>query len=165
MEEWDKIGHPKKRAMLKALSQLGFVSAAAKAAGLQRRQTHYVWLQSDPEYAKAVKEAQDIAVEQLEAEADRRARDGVEELVLYQGKPVEVDGKPLTRKKYSDILLMFRLKALRPDKYADRRHVQQQTTINNEEWKPVWELTGEEREKRMKDYMERYQRAKKLGLS
>ena len=51
----------------------------------------------------------------LEAEADRRAVEGVVKPLFYKGQrlPVEV-------REYSDVLLMFRLKALRPEQYRER---------------------------------------------
>ena len=42
-----EIAHPKKRAMLAALSRTGNISASARAADIARR-THYDWLESDP---------------------------------------------------------------------------------------------------------------------
>lgn len=53
-------------------------------------------------------------VETLEAAADDRAIKGVDEPVYYEG---EVVGH---KKKYSDALLMFRLKGLNPERYAER---------------------------------------------
>lgn len=53
------------------------------------------------------------AVDSLEQEAMRRAKEGVEEPVFQGGKQVGVI------RKYSDILLIFLLKAHRPKKYRD----------------------------------------------
>jgi len=90
-----EIAHPKKRAMLSALSQTGNVSAAARAAGIARR-THYDWLASDPSYGPAVDQAMEEAADVLEAVARKRAIVG------------------------SDLLLIFLLKAIRPAKFRDR---------------------------------------------
>ena len=49
-----------------------------------------------------------------EDEAVRRAHDGVDEPVFYQGKACGVV------RKYSDTLLIFLLKGRRPEKYRDR---------------------------------------------
>ena len=54
------------------------------------------------------------AAQRLEAEAKRRAVEGVEEPVFYQGKQCGVI------KRYSDALLMFLLKGAMPDKYKER---------------------------------------------
>ena len=50
----------------------------------------------------------------LEAEAWRRAHDGIEEPILYKGQVVT------HVRKYSDLLLMFLLKGLRPEKFRDK---------------------------------------------
>lgn len=109
-----KIRHPKKRAFLSAYVQFGTVTDAAESAGIARCR-HYEWRAEDSDYARAWLDAEDRYAEKLEREADRRAVEGVEEPLTYQG---EVFGKV---RKYSDNLLMFRLKALKPDKYRERR--------------------------------------------
>ena len=93
------ITHPKKRAMLAALSQTGNVSAAARAAGIGRR-THYCWLDDDPRYVLAVEQAMEEAADVLEAVARKRAVHG------------------------SDLLLIFLLKAIRPEKFRERHHME-----------------------------------------
>ena len=40
------------------------------------------------------------------------------------------DGKPLMRRKYSDVLLIFRLKALKPNMYADFSCNRTDTNVN-----------------------------------
>ena len=73
------------------------------------RSTHYRWLQQDPEYRKAVDIAKEEAADNLEAEAYRRAVEGVEKPVgWYKGKPGGY------AREYSDVLLMFLLKAQPP---------------------------------------------------
>jgi len=92
----------------------GTVRHAAKAAGIHER-THYDWLESgDPAYADAWAAAQESFTEHLEREAARRAVDGQAVGVYYQGDRV---GEEL---KKSDNLLMFLLKARRPEVYKDR---------------------------------------------
>jgi len=104
---------PKKRALLAALAETGNVSAATSLVKIDRR-THYRWLAEDPEYADAVPVAFEIPADKLEEEARRRALIGVDEPLTYQG---EVFG---TVKKYSDTLLIFLLKGVRPEKYRER---------------------------------------------
>jgi hypothetical protein len=59
--------------------------------------------------------AKEMAADRLEEEAWRRAVDGVDEPVgFYRGKP------SAWVKRYSDTLLIFLLKALRPEKYRER---------------------------------------------
>lgn len=111
--------NPKKKAFLTIYAQTGSLSEAARQCGMSRG-THYSWMQDEqyPEeadaYCNAFKEAHEIAVSALEAEARRRATEGVEEDVYFQGRIV---GKC---KKYSDVLLIFLLKGALPDKYKDR---------------------------------------------
>lgn len=124
--ERDAIRHPKKRAFLAAYAQCGNVTQAAEAAGIPRS-LHYKWLEQEgPEgdaYREAFAQAQEEAADRLEAEARRRAVEGV---VRYRftkdGDPIRhpVTGEPYYELEYSDTLLIFLLKAARPEKYADR---------------------------------------------
>lgn len=108
-----EITSRKQRAMLVALARLGCVTHAAEVAGVARP-VHYLWLKDCPAYAAEADRAQTWHVEQLEAEADRRALEGVLEPVVSGGQVVA------WRRRYSDTLLMFRLKALRPETYRER---------------------------------------------
>ncbi len=99
-----------RRRFLEILAETGSVRAAASASGRPRG----AWLAlrgRDPGFARAWEEALDSYVELLEAEADRRAVGGETEPVFYGGKQVG------ERTRASDSLLMFRLKALRPQRY------------------------------------------------
>jgi hypothetical protein len=62
-------------------------------------------------FAERWSEALDEAVERMEREAMRRGVEGYEQPVYYRGRRV---GKI---KRYSDTLLMFLLRANRPEKY------------------------------------------------
>ncbi len=54
-----------------------------------RRSSHYRWLENDPEYREAFELAKQDAADILEAEAFRRAVEGVEAPTgWYMGKPV-----------------------------------------------------------------------------
>jgi hypothetical protein len=105
--------------------------AAARAAKVARA-AHYKWL-AGPDYKAAFELAQEEAIGILESEVHKRAVDGVEELVIYQGKLCfepqrDPNGQikygkngrplpsttPLTIRRKSDALLMFRLKKLDP---------------------------------------------------
>ncbi len=106
----------KQLAFLKAYRSSGSVSLAAQEAKIARR-THYNWLESDSRYRKDFEEAQSEYIDTLEREVDRRAFEGVDTPVFYQGMQVA------TVKRYSDRLAMFRLRALAPEKYVERSQV------------------------------------------
>jgi hypothetical protein len=99
-----------KEVFLAAFSVSGNVSAACRSAGISRN-TAANWRKADPDFAAAYADAEIEAVEHLEAEARRRAVDGVDEPVF--GK----DGEIGTRRRYSDTLLMFLLNGAAPEKY------------------------------------------------
>ena len=108
----------KKVAFLAAVSQCGVIARAADIAGVLR-QSHYRWLNTDPEYPALFSAAMDEAVDRLEQEARRRATVGQRKLKFCNGKAV-IDpdtGKPYVEYDYSDTLLMFLLNGARPEKY------------------------------------------------
>ena len=109
---------PEKEAELLALITAGdYVSVAAEKCGIAR-QTVYDWKYADEAFAQRLADAQkrgdEVQVERLEIEADRRARDGIDKGIYYEGVRVAVE------RQYSDTLMMFRLKAKRPDLYRER---------------------------------------------
>lgn len=109
----DAAQQGKKAAFLLAFEDEGTVFHAAKRAGIDRT-THYRWLNEDPEYRAAFADAEETVVEKLEREGMRRAREGTDKPVFHQG---EVVGHI---REYSDTLLIFLLKARRPNVYRDR---------------------------------------------
>ena len=109
-------GLPKKGwrpVFLDLLGKSGNVSLSAHEAGIAR-QTAYDARDRDKEFGKAWEDAMEQAADVLEREAWRRASEGVEQPVFFQGK---VCG---TVRKYSDVLLIFLLKGARPDKYREQ---------------------------------------------
>jgi hypothetical protein len=88
-------GHLKKQAVLSAFKNCANVTKACEIADIARA-TFYGWLKEDPEFKAAYEAAREEAVEVLEDEAIRRATVGG-----------------------SDTLLIFLLKAARPQKYRD----------------------------------------------
>ena len=77
---------------------------------------------TDEDFGQAYSEAMDEAVDRLEAEAWRRALEGIEHKVFQAGKLV-VDpetNQPMILRRYSDPLLVMLLKGSRPDKYLAR---------------------------------------------
>ena len=94
------MSQPKKKAFLAAYATMGTVTGAARKVGIDRR-THSRWLKN-PAYRRAFLAAEDEAIEYLEQEARRRA---------------------LTGAKPSDTLLIFLLKAKRPNIYRERHEI------------------------------------------
>ena len=65
-----------KRAMLDALEKsLGVVTAACKIVGIGRT-THYLWMDSDPEYKAAVDALSDVALDFAESQLHKQIKDG-----------------------------------------------------------------------------------------
>ena len=93
------------------------ITAAATVPGYSRRAV-YDRRAADEAFRERWDEAVAIAIERLEAEADRRAAEGTLEPVFYQG------GECGQIRKYSDTLLIFRLKALKPEKYRERAAIE-----------------------------------------
>ena len=120
---------PQKRALfLATYRRTGSVTKAAEAADICRR-TFYDWKERDKDFAAEAEEAENAYIDDLELEADRRASQGVEEPVFYQG--VEC-GRVV---KYSDTLLMFRLNGMRPEKYkrVEKRDVSLHVDVSDVE--------------------------------
>lgn len=111
--------HRKKR-FLEHFAEYGNVSAAAQHAGIFRS-TVYRWQEHDEQFAAAYREAEIQATEVLEAEARRRAVDGVtqETPIYFKGQAVDT----IIKTEYSDTLLIFLLKARAPEKYRDRHDI------------------------------------------
>jgi hypothetical protein len=100
-------------AFLAHLAETGILTDAAAAAGVDRSNV-YRRRQDDPEFAKLVDEAIDMAADKLEREARRRALEGVEEPVYQGGQLVG------TKTVYSDSLLALLLKGRRKKVFAER---------------------------------------------
>ena len=104
-----------------------FVCEIADRIGVTRQALHKL-RKSDPEFSDAWDEAAEIGEEiQLslcEQEADFRGRIGWLEPRFFEGRVCGFI------KKYSDALLMAKLKALAPEKYGDKTKVE--ATVNNE---------------------------------
>lgn len=132
-------GLSKKPAFLAAYRVTASITKAAAAAKLERSM-HYRWLDEDPDYAKAFEATRREAGELLEDEAIRRAYEGFDEPVIYQGglcyaidQYEVVDGrgrptsklkrnaKPLTVRKYDAGLLQKLLDGFLPEKYGRRK--------------------------------------------
>lgn len=100
----DSVRQSKKRAVIAAFCSTANISASCEAAEIHRS-THYHWLEEDPEYKAAFEASWQQAGDHLEAVAVKRAVEG------------------------SDLLLIFLLKALKPEKYRERSEVKHTGTI------------------------------------
>lgn len=120
---------------LEAFRNTGTVTGAAMIIGIDRRD-HYQWLdRGDERYRLRFAEEEDAAVELCITEAIRRGRAGVERFAgFYQGEPITVkDPKtkrrmPVMYREYSDNLLMFVIKARRPE-FRDKLDVKATGTV------------------------------------
>jgi len=111
-----------KRAFLAALAETGIVTRAAEAAGITTK-TVYSLREVDDAFAEEWRLARESAADRMEAEALRRAVDGVDEPVFGSGGVGLGSVKVGTIRRYSDTLLIFLLKGIRPDKYRERREL------------------------------------------
>ncbi len=106
-----------KIAFLEELSKTGNVSASARMAGISRV-TAYANRESNEEFAALWDDAIEIATDALELEARRRALEGTIKPVFYQGVSCG------QIQEYSDTLMIFLLKAHRPDKFREQSSVE-----------------------------------------
>lgn len=126
-----------RKAFLKRLAETCNVSEASRAAGIARSTAHD-WKAADADFSKQWDEAIEVARDELEAEARRRAVDGWKEPVFQQGKKVG------TIQRYDSRLLEILLKAHRPA-FRDRVGVDLDANVNvrQEQEKPLAELTDD----------------------
>jgi hypothetical protein len=124
----------RKKAFLAAVALTGIVRHAADAVGVNRG-TVRDWRMADPEFEAAYQAALEDAADRLEAEAFRRAHDGVKKYVVSHGKLVMVDGAdgekiPLVEQVYSDVLMQTLLRAHRPERFRERSDVKMSGAIS-----------------------------------
>lgn len=130
------------RAFLASLSEQGNIRLACESEGVKiDRSTAYRLRESDPAFAAAWAAALDQAADLLEEEARRRAYEGLRRVKFDRGRPIMVpvvgadglivrdaDGNaelvPYVEHEYSDTLLIFLLKGVRPEKYRQRMDAQ-----------------------------------------
>lgn len=133
---------PKKRSapdwmprFLACLRDTSNIRASCEAAGVNRT-TVYRRRDSDKKFADAIADALEDGTDDLELEARRRARHGLMRVKFHQGAPIMIpvmrpDRTPLLNEagepvlvpyvehEYSDTLMIFLLKAHRPEKYRE----------------------------------------------
>ena len=117
MPRTQRTDEKRREKFLASLAAGGSITMACKASGLPRR-TAYDWRKAQPSFALAWDEAVEAGTDLLEDEAIRRARDGVEKPIYQGGKLVG------HTHEYSDTLLIFTLKARRPEKFRDNSRVE-----------------------------------------
>jgi hypothetical protein len=109
---------------LASLASTGNVSASAEAISMSRRQL-YTHRNQDAFFAELWDEAEAIAADALEAEARRRAVEGVEKPLVSAGRLVkDDDGQPIRVREYSDSLLALLLKARNAPVFGDRQKIE-----------------------------------------
>jgi hypothetical protein len=101
-----------KRVFLDELAKTCNVSLACEKAGVSR-QTAYRHKKELPRFAERWDDAIDTGVDALYAEARRRGLEGVKKGVWHMGKRVG------SERQYSDLLLIFLLKAHRPETFRE----------------------------------------------
>jgi len=112
-----KLTPEKLTAFLAVLAETATVQAACDAIDVSRY-TAYKWRKDAPGFAEDWDDALKAGMLRLEDEATRRATDGVDEPVFYQGSQCG------SVRRYSDTLLIFLLKAHNPEKYRDNARVE-----------------------------------------
>lgn len=101
----------RRQKFLDVLSRTANVTAAA-AAVRKAKATAYALRQRDPDFAREWAQAITISMDELEAVAFERARNGTEKLIVR-------GGDTLCIREYSDRLLMFMLSRRKPEAYAE----------------------------------------------
>ena len=125
-----KLTRERQDKFLEALAATGIVSTAVKIAGTSRTRV-YTLRKKNPSFAAAWEEAEEKAADALEAEAWRRAVDGVAEPLVSGGKLVsDSTGQPIAIRRYSDVLLIALLKARRPERFKDRTAIEHDISDN-----------------------------------
>jgi hypothetical protein len=72
-----------KKAMIEAMrASLGIVSTAAKQAGINRN-THYTWLKDDPEYAEAIDDISEAAIDFAESALHKKIQNGDTTSIIF----------------------------------------------------------------------------------
>ena len=115
-----QIHHPKKREFILGYALTGSFRLAAQRAGCEKT-IHYHWRDTDPAYAAAFEYAKDMAADVVQDEIMRRA-------MGWEEQHLAADGTPYNVCKYSDLLIIFRMKAMRPQEYRENSHVSVEST-------------------------------------
>lgn len=122
----------KQAAFLAAYALCGAnVTAASREAKIDPS-THYDWLKRDRSYPERFEAARQAACDAIEEEIFRRGQIGYDEPIVYKGEiSKDKRGRIVTVRRFSDVLLIFRAKALMPEKYGDRTKLEHSTPDNS----------------------------------
>ncbi len=113
----------RKAKWLEAFDREGTVFTACKESGVARS-TVYNWRQQDEAFAIAWHDVEEATTERMEREAFRRSVEGVKRDIYHQGQVVGQE------RQFSDVLLIFMLKARRPERYRDNVKIEHGGTVN-----------------------------------
>jgi len=91
---------------LRAFSQIPHIGEACAAASISRN-TYYRWLKEDEAFAEKAKEAEEYGLDELEAEAIRRAKEKSDVLLIFllKSKRRHIFGDKLDLNATGDITL------------------------------------------------------------
>ena len=108
---------------LASFAQTANFTAACRHAGIDRS-TAYRWQEHDETFMLRYQQAEAEANDVIRAAIFRRAIQGIDKPLHYQGRLVkDENGKPATVKEYSDTLLIFLAKARMPE-FRDKQQVE-----------------------------------------
>lgn len=123
----EEVMQAKKGKFLRILRENGcYVERACRTIKITRPAVTY-WRDTDEDFAAAMDAIKEVWIEGMEEELDRRAFEGVIKDIYYKG---EVVGQ---LREYSDNLLMFRMKALRPEMYRDGPKASERVPLSDAE--------------------------------
>jgi hypothetical protein len=128
-----RLSLEKKKLFLRAFAQRGIILDGLRAARVSRNAV-LEWRKLEW-FETLYEAAMDEACDRIEGEAIRRAVEGYDEPVVWQGMlSTVVDAetgqeRPLTIRKYSDTLMNTLLKGARPDKYRENHTVQHEGNV------------------------------------
>jgi hypothetical protein len=109
------------RRFLPLFMKSGSVKHAAKEAGLGDVSLVYRWVKNDAAFAESFKAAKELLKKQLDEEGKRKVKAGTRRVLMYyQGLPICMPGGRRfgAERQWSDAVLMFRLKQLKPEMYG-----------------------------------------------
>jgi hypothetical protein len=107
----------RRKLFLEALATGASITAAARAAGVDRR-TPYKWRDGVPAFDEEWVSHLEAGTDALEDEGRRRAMEGTKRPIYHGGKRVGFVTE------HSDQLMMFLLRARRPEKYRERQAIE-----------------------------------------
>lgn len=125
----ERLSIERRRLFLRSFASRGIVLEGCRAASVSRS-TVEKWRENSEWFDELYRIAIEEAADRIEAEAFRRAVDGYDEPVIYQGMVTSVvdpetgEQRMLTVRKYSDTLMQTMLKGARPEKYRDNHKVE-----------------------------------------